>query len=149
MQRAEHFAVRQRRVSLFRTLANGKGLDHDRSLAWDGGRAVPAGQVVNVGIKMSFPYPEGTVNLDEKLSEAASEFEGSESVVVMATGACIGSELEPVEALQKRNHIDQVLNAFFPRATMNVLWPPDGVESTSITLDPQTGEFRFDHAPSS
>ena len=92
-------------------------------------------------------YEDST--LDEKLSEAASEFEGSESVVVMATGACIGSELEPAEALQKRNHIDQVLNAFFPRATTYILWPPDGVESTSITLDPQTGEFRFDHAPSS
>ena len=92
-------------------------------------------------------YEDST--LDERLTEAASEFEGSESVVVMATGACIGSELEPAEALQKRNHIDQVLSAAFPRATMNVLWPPDGVESTSITLDPQTGEFRFDHAPSS
>ena len=83
--------------------------------------------------------------LDEKLSEAASELEGSESVVVMATGACIGAELGPAEALQKRNHVEQVLGSFFPRATMNVLWPPDGVESTSITLDPQTGEFRFEH----
>jgi len=83
--------------------------------------------------------------LERTLTEAASEFEGSESVVVLATGACIGSELGPAEALQKRNHVDQVLGAFFPRATVNVLWPPDGVESTSVTLDPQTGEFRFEH----
>ena len=85
--------------------------------------------------------------LEEMLNEAVSEFEGSETVVVVATGACIGSDLGPAEALQKRNHVDQVLGAFFPRATMNVLWPPDGVESTSITLDPKTGEVRFEHQP--
>jgi hypothetical protein len=87
--------------------------------------------------------------LEEMLTRAASEFDASESVVVMATGACIGPELGPAEALQKRNHVEQVLGAFFPRASMNVLWPPDGVESTSITLDPQTGEFWFEHAPRS
>ena len=85
--------------------------------------------------------------LEEMLTEAASELEGSESVLVMATGACIGSELGPAEALQKRNHVDQVLSSFFPLATMNILWPPDGVESTSVTLDPRTGEFRFEHRP--
>ena len=87
--------------------------------------------------------------LEQMLEEAASELEGHESVLVMATGACIGPELGPAEALQKRNHVDQVLSAFFPRASMNVLWPPDGVESTSVTLDPQTGEFRFKHQPAS
>lgn len=55
--------------SLFRTLANGKGLDHGQALAWDGGTSVPTGQVVNIGIKVEFPYPEDAVHLDEKLSE--------------------------------------------------------------------------------
>jgi hypothetical protein len=88
-------------------------------------------------------YEDNT--LEEMLTEAASELEGNESVLVVATGACIGAELGPAEALQKRNHVDQVLSAYFPRATMNIDWPPDGVESTSVTLDPQTGEFRFEH----
>jgi len=109
--------------------------------------------VYDVGSKNSFSvhltspdiYEDPT--LEETLTEAASEFEGSDTVVVVATGACIGSELGPAEALQKRNHVDQVLGAFFPRAAMNVLWPPDGVESTSVTLDSKTGEFRFEHAP--
>lgn len=87
--------------------------------------------------------------LDEMLTDAASEFESSESIVVMATGACVGSELGPAEAFQKRNHVEQVLCSFFPRATMSVLWPPDGVETTSLTLDPRSGEFRFEHAPRS
>jgi hypothetical protein len=106
-----------------------------------------AGSKKSFAIHLTSPdiYEDDT--LDEMLNEAASELEGSESVIVMATGACIGSELGPAEALQKRNHVDQVLGAFFPRATMNVLWPPDGVECTSITLDPQTGELRFEHQP--
>jgi hypothetical protein len=109
--------------------------------------------IYDAGSKKSFPIHLTSPDIyeddrfEEMLAEAASELEGSESVVVMATGACIGSELGPAEALQKRNHVDQVLGAFFPLATMNVLWPPDGVESTSITLDPQTGEFRFEHQP--
>jgi hypothetical protein len=104
-----------------------------------------AGSKKSFSIRVTSPDVYEDDKLDEMLNEAASEFEGSESVVVMATGACIGSELGPAEAWQKRNHIDQVLSAAFPRATMNVLWPPDGVESTSITLDSQSGEVRFDH----
>jgi len=104
-----------------------------------------AGSKKSFSIRLTSPDVYEDNKLDEMLEEAASEFEGSESVVVVATGACIGSELGPAEALQKRNHVDQVLASFFPRATMNILWPPDGVESTSITLDSQTGEFRFEH----
>ena len=109
--------------------------------------------IYDVESKKSFPIHLTSPDLyaddsfEEMLSEAASGFEGSDSVIVMATGACIGSELGPAEALQKRNHVDQVLSAFFPRATMNILWPPDGVESTSIALDPKTGEFKFEHQP--
>jgi len=96
-------------------------------------------------IHLTSPEGDEAEKLEEMLAEAAAEFETSESVVVVATGACIASDLSPAEELAKRLHVDQRLCTYFPRATMNIIWPPDGVESTSITLDPQTGEFRFDH----
>ena len=98
-------------------------------------------------IHLTSPNIHETDELDELLTEPASEFEASESVIVLATGACIGSELMPAEALETRIHVEHRLGTFFPRATLNIQWPPDGVESTSVTLDPHTGEFRFEHAP--
>src|SRR5215510_4926793 len=44
-------------------------------------------------IHLTSPDIHETDELDEWLTEPASEFEASESVVVVATGACIGSEL--------------------------------------------------------
>ena len=142
-------------------------MTHEIEMGERGHRHVPAGYPEDVAIhglgpcvgviiydaesKKSFsihltsPNIHEADTLDEMLTEAASEFESSEGVVVIATGACIGSELTPAEALEKRSHVDQRLCTFFPRATMNILWPPDGVESTSITLDPQSGEVRFEH----
>jgi hypothetical protein len=100
-------------------------------------------------IHLVSPNTHEADKLEEMLDEAATEFEESESILVLASGACIGSGLLPAEALEKRSHVGQRLCAYFPRATMNILWPPDGVESTSITLDPENGEFSFEHAPPS
>lgn len=128
---------------------------YPKDISMTGLRSAVGVIVYDVESKKSFSVHLTTADIYEDetlelmLAEAAAELEGNESVLVMATGACIGAELGPAEALQKRNHVDQVLSAYFPRATMNILWPPDGVESTSVTLDPETGEFRFKHQPAS
>ena len=66
--------------SVYRVLVNGKGLERDTSVRWDGGPSVPSGQSVNVGIQVEYECPEGTGELDEKLNEFTkrrlSEMEG-------------------------------------------------------------------------
>lgn len=42
--------------NLYKVLADGKGLERDPTLKWDGGPIVPAGQLVNVGIQVSYDY---------------------------------------------------------------------------------------------
>jgi hypothetical protein len=66
--------------NLYKVLANGKGLERDATLKWDGGTTVPAGQKVNVGIHVEYEYTEGTADLDEKFiaftKRRLSEIEG-------------------------------------------------------------------------
>ncbi len=54
--------------SLYKVLANGKGLEREATLEWDGGTSVPAGQIVNVGIHIEYEYTDGSVDLDAKLN---------------------------------------------------------------------------------
>lgn len=66
--------------SIYKILADGKGLDRDATLKWEGGTSVFAGQKVNVGIHVEYEYREGNADLDEKLRAFAkrrlSEIEG-------------------------------------------------------------------------
>lgn len=66
--------------SLYKVLANGKGLERDATLKWDGGPVVPAGQKVNIGIQIEYEYPGGSTDLDEKFAaftkRRLSEIEG-------------------------------------------------------------------------
>ena len=54
--------------ALYRVLANGKGLQRDTTLRWDGGPAVPSGQQINVGVQIDYQYTEDSGDLD-KLNE--------------------------------------------------------------------------------
>src|SRR5215831_10522102 len=53
--------------SIYKVLADGKGLDRDASLRWEGGTSVLAGQKVNVGIHVEYEYTD-SIDLDEKLA---------------------------------------------------------------------------------
>jgi hypothetical protein len=51
--------------SIYKILAEGKGLERDTTLKWDGGTSLPAGQKINIGIQIQYPYSE-TYSRDEK-----------------------------------------------------------------------------------
>jgi hypothetical protein len=54
--------------SIYKVLADAKGLDRDGSLKWDGGTSVLAGQKVNVGIHVEYEYTGENTDLNEKLT---------------------------------------------------------------------------------
>jgi hypothetical protein len=54
--------------SIYKVLADGKGLDRDASLKWEGGTSVLAGQKVNVGIHVEYEYTADNTDFDEKLT---------------------------------------------------------------------------------
>jgi hypothetical protein len=54
--------------SIYKVLADGKGLDRDSTIKWEGGTSVLAGQKVNVGIHVEYEYTEDGAKLDEKLT---------------------------------------------------------------------------------
>jgi hypothetical protein len=56
-------------ASLYKVLANGKGLEQDPTLRWDGATMIPAGQIVNIGIHIEYEYPGGSTEIDEHLTE--------------------------------------------------------------------------------
>jgi hypothetical protein len=65
--------------SIYKVLAEGKGLDRDARLKWEGGTTVLAGQKVVVGIHVEYDYTDDDSN-DEKLAafakRALSEIDG-------------------------------------------------------------------------
>jgi hypothetical protein len=46
-------------AGIYKVLPEGKGLERDAKLKWDGGTSLPAGQKINVGIQMEYAYTEG------------------------------------------------------------------------------------------
>ena len=54
--------------SLYKVLADGKGLEKDATLKWDGGTSVPVGQKINIGIQVEYEYTDGSPDLDTKLT---------------------------------------------------------------------------------
>ena len=45
--------------ALYKSLANGKGLQRDSTLRWEGGPRIPVGQPINVGLQIDYDYSEG------------------------------------------------------------------------------------------
>ncbi len=61
---------------LYKVLADGKGLDRDETLKWEGGTSLLAGQKVNVGIHIEYEYT-GNNDLDDQLTKRRlSEIDG-------------------------------------------------------------------------
>jgi len=54
--------------ALYKVLPKDKGLERDPTLKWDGGPSVPAGQHINVGLLIEYPYRDGTGKPNEKLN---------------------------------------------------------------------------------
>src|SRR5262249_39145432 len=54
--------------SIYKVLADGKGLDRDQSLKWDGGTSILAGQKVNIGIHLEYEYTGAATDSDEMLT---------------------------------------------------------------------------------
>jgi len=51
---------------IYKALANGKGLQQDVTVKWEGGTSIPAGQKVHIGIQIAYEYPDGQPKLGDQ-----------------------------------------------------------------------------------
>lgn len=61
-------------VNIYKVLAEGKGLERDATLKWDGGTSLPAGQKMNVGIHIEYAYTEAYSSSDRDNGEKLDAF---------------------------------------------------------------------------
>jgi hypothetical protein len=95
---------------------------------------------VTYGVHLPWPADEQQDILIGMLDDAATEFCGSADVWVYVSGCCFDPEAKHHKPTVVRPAVEQLIREALPAANLDFRWPPPGVTSASVTLDPDTGE---------
>jgi len=99
---------------------------------------------VTHGAHLTWPTAEDRETLEGMLAEAADEFAGATDVWVYVTGCCYDPSLRNHNPNVVRPAVENLVRSAFPTANFDIRWPPAGISTAQITLDPDTCEATFE-----